>query len=232
VFEAAHGGTLFLDEAGEMSLGLQAKLLRVLVSGELMRVGSNVHRKIDVRIIVATHRDLQRRVREGQFREDLYYRLAVVPIHVPPLRDRKEDIPLLVEHLLELIARELKIARVSISPADLRRLHEYEFPGNVRELRNLLERATILARGGTLHLEGLSHSDAGPTPPQRAVSSVDEWLASVPSDGHVPLRDVVSRLETALIARAMSESDGVVAEAARRLGISRSDLAYKIRRRG
>jgi DNA-binding NtrC family response regulator len=230
VFEAAHGGTLFLDEAGEMSLALQAKLLRVLASGEVMRVGSNVHRRADVRIIVATHRDLPQRVRDGHFREDLYYRLAVVPLHVPPLRVRKSDIPLLVDHLLELVARELKIDPVAISPEDMRQLCDYDFPGNVRELRNLLERATILARGRTLHLEGLPGSVGVPAPARGSVASVEEWLAAAPSDGEPPFRELVSRLEKTLITRAMTASDGVVAEAARRLGISRSDLVYKLRR--
>jgi DNA-binding NtrC family response regulator len=232
VFEAAHGGTLFLDEAGEMSLALQAKLLRVLVTGELVRVGSTVHRRVDVRVVAATHRDLRQRIADGLFREDLYYRIAVVPIQVPALRERKEDIPLLVEHLLSLIARELKIGPVSISPLDLRRLVDYDFPGNIRELRNLLERATILARGEHLQLEGLPIPAATPSPSPQPERSVEDWLASAPGEGRVALRELVAGLERTMIARAMAASDGVVAEAARNLGISRSDLAYKLRRLG
>ena len=137
-FEAGDGGTLFLDEAGEMSLALQAKLLRVLTDRKIVRVGSRSPRAVDVRLVLATHRDLRQRVQEGSFREDLYYRVAVVPVEMPPLRVRPDDIPALVERFLTDAARELKVPRHTLAPAALRKLQQYPFPGNIRELRNLI----------------------------------------------------------------------------------------------
>ena len=145
VFEVAHEGTLFLDEAAEMSLAAQAKLLRVLTDGQVTRLGSTKPRHTDVRLLVATNRDLKRRVQEGRFREDLYYRLAVVPLTVPPLRDRREDIPELCALLLAQAARDLKTPARTISAGAMRTLLSYDFPGNIRELRNLIERACILS---------------------------------------------------------------------------------------
>lgn len=222
LFEAAHNGTLFLDEAGEMSLSLQAKLLRVLNDGQIMRVGAVTPRKVDVRIIVATHRDLETRVREGLFREDLYYRLAVVPLDVPPLRQRAEDIPALVDYFLRITARELKTNERTISPIALAKLRSYQFPGNVRELRNLVERASILASGDILQPDDfqiLSESSeaASPKPALPAGATLAEYLESI---------------ERVLIVDALAESGGTQAVAARRLGISRSDIAYKIRKHG
>ncbi|MBK8149289.1 MAG: sigma-54-dependent Fis family transcriptional regulator [Acidobacteria bacterium] len=215
LFEAAHRGTLFLDEAGEMSLNLQAKLLRVLTEGQLTRVGATTPRSVDVRIIVATHRDLLERVKRGEFREDLYYRLAVVPLVVPPLRDRREDIPTLVRYLLGTTSRELKVPEREISRAALDKLCRYDFPGNVRELRNLIERANILATGAE-------------------ISAADFYLQAAgepaPENGAVDLPRSVEAFERALIVNALESAKGVQAEAARRLGISRSDLAYKIKK--
>src|SRR6516165_4722010 len=145
LFEAAHEGTLFLDEAGEMSLAAQAKLLRILTDGQLLRVGSTQPRKVDVRLLAATHRDLLQRVHEGLFREDLFYRLAVVPIPIPPLRQRREDIPGLCDLFLNQVALDLKLPRRRLSREALAKLQRYDFPGNVRELRNLIERAAILS---------------------------------------------------------------------------------------
>ncbi len=147
LFEAAHESTLFLDEAGEMSAAAQAKLLRVLVDGQVQRVGSTRERKVDVRVLAATHRNLHERVRQGLFRADLYYRLAGFPIHMPPLRERKEDISGLCDLLSSQIAKDLKIQPLRLSSAVLEKLKAYSFPGNIRELRNLLERAHILAKG-------------------------------------------------------------------------------------
>jgi DNA-binding NtrC family response regulator len=226
VFEAADGGTLFLDEAGEMSLPLQAKLLRVLVTGEFVRVGSNKLKQVDVRLVVATHRDLQQRVREGLFREDLYYRLAVVPLEVPPLRLRKEDIPILAEELLAQVSRELKIPAPSLSPGALEKLSGYDFPGNVRELRNLLERSAILVRGRPIEAADLPLARSASRQSQSEPFS--EWIASLPPD--LDLRAQILEVEKALVARALANSDDVAAQAARKLGLSRSDLAYKLRR--
>jgi len=144
LFEAANEGTLFLDEAGEMSLAAQAKLLRVLTDGQVLRVGSTRPRRVDVRVVVATHRNLEQRVKEGLFREDLFYRLAVVPIHLPPLRDRRDDIPGLSDVFCHQVATELKMPRRRLTSAALEKLQQYRFPGNLRELRNLIERAYIL----------------------------------------------------------------------------------------
>ncbi len=220
LFEAAHEGTLFLDEAGEMALPLQAKLLRVLMDGEVVRVGSTAARKVDVRILVATHRDLPKRVEEGLFRQDLYYRLAVVPLEIPPLRERAEDIPLLVEHFLDVVAKDLKVPRRRIDPAALDGLVHYAFPGNVRELRNLIERAYILSGDGDLtpaSFPSIRTPVAGPAPGDTIPEGMD-------------LRRTLESVERRLLAGALEAAGGVQAEAARRLGISRSDMAYKLKK--
>lgn len=152
-FELAHEGTLFLDEVGEIPLGLQSKLLRVLQEGTFERVGDERTRNTDVRIIAATNRDLKREVDEGRFREDLYYRLNVFPIEVPPLRKRKEDIPLLAVHFLELTARKLNHPKPKLSQANMNQLQTYDWPGNVRELQNLIERAVITSQSNKLHFD-------------------------------------------------------------------------------
>lgn len=223
LFEAADHGTLFLDEAGEMSLGLQAKLLRVLTDGQFLRVGATVPRTVDVRVIVATHRDLQERVKEGHFREDLYYRLAVVPIEIPPLRNRREDIPVLVDFLIKQVSRELKVSPRTIDPEAIAKLTSYSFPGNVRELRNLVERACILASGDIISSDDLvlasnkASTDGDPNTAEELPPNVD-------------LPEYLDSIESRLIQKAVQDSNGVQAEAARRLGISRSDIAYKIKK--
>ncbi len=153
LFEAAHEGTLFLDEVAEMSPAAQSKLLRVLANGEIQRVGSTATRKVDVRVLAATHRDLRERVRDGLFREDLFYRLAVVPIQLPPLRERREDIEELCRVFSSRIAREMKVPCKPLSQDALKKLETYNFPGNVRELGNLLERALILGQHPELQPE-------------------------------------------------------------------------------
>src|SRR5579863_7513259 len=145
LFEAAHEGTLFLDEVAEMSPAAQAKLLRVVTDGQVLRVGSTRPRRVDVRVLVATHRNLEQRVKEGLFREDLFYRLAVVPIHLPPLRDRRDDIRGLSDMFCHHVALELKMPRRRLTPLALEKLRLYRFPGNLRELRNMIERAYILS---------------------------------------------------------------------------------------
>ena len=224
LFEAAHQGTLFLDEAGEMSLGLQAKLLRVLTDGSILRVGSTVPRKVDVRIIVATHRDLRSRVGEGLFREDLYYRLAVVPLEVPPLRERREDVPVLVEFMLEAISRDLKIKKKRIQKTALEKLMRYDFPGNVRELRNLVERACILASGDEIVPDDFLLQVDG------KLRAAEESIQTENLPDAINLPQVLENLEKHLIQKALIKAGGVQAEAARNLGISRSDLAYKIKK--
>lgn len=223
LFEAANHGTLFLDEAGEMSLGLQAKLLRVLTDGQFLRVGGTVPRTVDVRVIVATHRNLQERVKEGLFREDLYYRLAVVPIEIPPLRDRKADVPVLVDVLIKQVSRELKVSPRIVSPDAIAKLMSYSFPGNVRELRNLVERACILASGDVISSEDLvlaSTSDS--------FDPLNSTAEELPPN--IDLPKFLDSIESRLIKRALHDAGGIQAEAARRLGISRSDIAYKIKK--
>ena len=229
LFEAAHEGTLFLDEAGEMSLAAQAKLLRIVTDGQLVRVGSTRPRTVDVRVLVATHRDLQKRVGEGLFREDLYYRLAVVPIHLPPLRDRQHDIPMLCEIFSRQVAADLNQPARSISPQAIENLKQYRFPGNLRELRNLIERAYILSSDGEIGVEhfpvpqGASATVIGnghkPGPPTPTAESFD-------------LTEFLEKTEKDLILRTLSATGGAQAEAARRMGLSRSALAYKLNKYG
>jgi DNA-binding NtrC family response regulator len=222
LFEAAHEGTLFLDEVAEMSLAAQAKLLRVLTDGQIVRLGTTSPRQVNVRVIAATHRDLQQWVRELRFREDLYYRLAVLPLAIPPLRQRREDIPALCGLFFEQVAAELKQPQRRLAPAALERLQAYDFPGNVRELRNLIERACILSSSPEIGAEHFPVTAGAPDHRQPAAA----WLDSLP--GSIDLRQLLSETEKNLLARALRLSQGSQAEAARRLGLSRSDLAYKL----
>jgi DNA-binding NtrC family response regulator len=228
LFEAANEGTLFLDEVAEMSAAAQAKLLRVLASGEIQRVGSTTTRKVDVRVLAATHRDLQGRIREGLFREDLYYRLAVVPVHLPPLRQRQEDLDELCHHLCLKIAEEMKVVPRPISPEALTKLKTYDFPGNIRELRNLLERALILGRTPELQPDDfhLAAAASAPGRPPGGELTVEQLAILLPK--RLDLREVMARFERALLERALEMTNGVQAEAARHLEISRSDLGYKV----
>jgi DNA-binding NtrC family response regulator len=225
LFEAAHEGTLFLDEAGEMSPATQAKLLRVLTDGKVLRVGSTKPRDVDVRVLVATHRDLEERARQGTFRQDLYYRLAVIPIPLPPLRQRQEDIPGLCELFCRGVSRELKVPMRRISAKALEKLRRYAFPGNIRELRNLIERALILSVASELGPDDfpLPRTD-GKTDSEHDGSLT--WMAAMPESVH--LREFLEEVEKGLILRALKSSNGVQAEAARRLQLSRSDLSYKV----
>ncbi len=175
-FETAEGGTLFLDEIGEVPLEMQAKLLRVLQEKRYERVGDDRTRQADVRLIAATNRDLKKAVAAGRFREDLYYRLHVFPIHVTTLKERKDDIPLLAKHFVELSVKELRCPKPKLTRAAVNRLQHYDWPGNIRELRNVIERAVILARGGPLHFD-LPATVAAPPPVTAAPKAGD---ASVP----------------------------------------------------
>jgi two-component system nitrogen regulation response regulator NtrX len=215
-FEEAHGGTLFLDEVGDLSPRAQTKLLRVLEGGEFSRVGGNRTIKVDVRVVAATNRDLAERVRAGHFREDLYFRLAVIPMTVPPLRERAEDIPLLIEHFAAQIATETrgKAKRFTSGAVDL--LRRYPFPGNVRELRNLVERLIIMT--------------AGPTVDPDRVSSVLPRNEAVPATPR-RLGDAVREFERDQIEAALS-AEGTVTKAAERLGLERSHLYKKMKKLG
>ena len=229
LFEAAHEGTLFLDEVAEMSPAAQAKLLRVLANGEIQRVGSTTLRKVDVRVLAATHRDLQARVHSGQFREDLFYRLAVVPIQLPPLRERREDIEDLCQMLCARIAKEMKVPSKQVSLGAVEKLSSYAFPGNIRELANLLERALILVRDLELQPEDFPlQSGAAPSKRLGTEVTIEQLAAQLPEQ--LDLREMLAKLERSLIERAIDSSGGVQAVAARHLGLSRSDLGYKLGR--
>ncbi len=227
-FELAHGGTLFLDEVGDLPPEVQVKLLRVLQEGELERVGGVETIKVDVRLISATHRDLERMVAEGKFREDLYYRLNVFPVFLPPLRDRPEDIALLCEHFIQSFARRAGKAVRGVERAALAALTSYPWPGNVRELENVIERAVILAKGGELAAADL---DFGRRP-----AAAPPAAAAAPSAGDgEPGRTLYRRLseqERQEIVAAVDRAQGNIAHAARALGINRSTLYYRMRKHG
>jgi DNA-binding NtrC family response regulator len=225
LFEAADGGTLFLDEAGEMSMAAQAKLLRVLTDGQVLRVGSTQLRSVNVRVLVATHRDLHQRVQEGLFREDLYYRLAVVPIQLPPLRERREDFPGLCELLSRRVAQDLKVTYRKLSSKALSILESYLFPGNVRELRNLIERAYILSSADEIGPESFPVA-AGSQANWERIQKPGDWTACIP-EVH-DLRAFLTQTEKAVLERALAAANGAQAEAARRIGLSRSDFGYKM----
>lgn len=227
-FELADGGTLFLDEVGDLPLDVQVKLLRVLQEREFERVGGAETIKVDVRVISATHRDLERLIADGRFREDLYYRLNVFPITLPPLRDRTNDIPLLVEHFVQKYAQSTgKMVRGADAQATAM-LSSYPWPGNVRELENVIERALILATGNTLSAGDLDFGI------RRAVSApaavADPGSGSLDSGRSLYKR--LSEQERNEIVSAVDRAQGNIAHAARALGINRSTLYYRMRKHG
>lgn len=230
LFEAAHEGTLFLDEAGEMSLAAQAKLLRVLTDGQVLRVGSTRPRRVDVRVLVATHRNIEQRVKEGQFREDLFYRLAVVPIHLPPLRDRRDDVAGLSDVFCHQVATELKMPRRRLSSDALQKLQQYRFPGNLRELKNLIERAYILSSNQEIGADDLPIGQREAATSGNGSSHVAGL--SIPFSDSFDLTGVLEKTEKELIVRTLTSTHGAQAEAARRMGLSRSALAYKLTKYG
>jgi two-component system response regulator HydG len=218
-FELAHSGTLFLDEIGDITPGTQVKLLRVLQERQFERVGGEQTLTVDVRVIAATHRNLLELVEEGTFRRDLYYRLHIIPIQLPPLRERGEDIILLARHFLQRICSNMGRPLLPLTPDAEETLRHYTWPGNVRELENILERAVVLAEGEALDVRDL---------PVAAVQSTP----AAPSAGAETLDEMLDRLEKAAIERAMTEARGVKMEAARRLGIKASALYYKLEKYG
>ncbi len=227
-FELANGGTLFLDEIGDMSLDLQVKLLRVLEENEFERVGGCTTIKTNVRIIAATHRNLEEAVEQGRFREDLYYRLYVIPITVAPLRERKADIPLLAHHFLKLL-NEKKGARVSgLSEQTVKLMVAYSWPGNVRELRNLVERLVVLVREGEVYPRDLPAKMRDVAFDEQEEES-DVPTAELPEEG-ICLTTAVSEFEKALIAKSLQRANGVKKSAARLLKIKRTTLVEKIKR--
>jgi transcriptional regulator with PAS, ATPase and Fis domain len=222
--EQAHRGTLFLDEVGTMSPALQAKLLRVLQEREFERVGDSHTVKIDVRVIAATHSDLAKMVAEGSFREDLFYRLNVIPVHMPPLRERREDIPLLVQHFLERLSVESGRPAITVSQEAIRRLMAYAWPGNVRQLENAIERALAFSKGrAQLDVQDLAPDiQSQPDAPGEA----DGWF---PEEG-IDFDRYVEAIELSLIRRSLERTQGNKRQAARLLNLKRTTLIEKLKR--
>lgn len=221
-FEAANGGTIFLDEIGETSLSFQAKLLHVTQNKTFIPVGSDKLKRVNVRIIAATNRNLKKMVDKGTFREDLYYRLNVVDINIPPLRERKDDIILLIHKFLEKHRKKNNVD-YQISDNLINVLVNYDWPGNVRELESAIERAVILSKDGYLTFDGL------PQQIQDAAPRYDETL-SERSDQEQTLPEKLEEIERNIILKALDDSNGKYALAARKLGISRQSLLYKIKK--
>ncbi|MBD93865.1 MAG: DNA-binding response regulator [Acidobacteria bacterium] len=224
-FEIADRGTLFLDEVGTMSVALQAKLLRVLQERELERIGDTRTIKIDVRVIAATNADLPQLVQDGLFREDLYYRLNVIPIGLPPLRERREDIPLLVRHFVNRLSQQQTPAReVTVTQEAMRRMMAYGWPGNIRQLENAVERA--LALGGER-----TQIDVEDLPPElKNSAALEQPVAVTLPDGGVELPAFIANIERGLISQALNETDGNKQRAAQLLGLKRTTLVEKVRR--
>jgi transcriptional regulator with GAF, ATPase, and Fis domain len=226
LFEEAQGGTIFLDEVGELPLPVQVKLNRALQEKEIRRVGDNLPVKVDVRVIAATHRDLRAEVQAGRFREDLFYRLHVFPVRLPPLRERREDIPLLAAHFLEKHARAYRRELAGLDPEALRTLTGYPWPGNVRELENAIERAVAVASGAELKL--------GDLPPE--VRGAQEGALPAEVLAQMPYREAVDiardRISRDYLVALMREFGGNVTHAAERAGMERESLHRLLRRYG
>ncbi len=221
-FELAHGGTLFLDEIGELSHDMQVKLLRVLQERKIERVGGGEEIDVDIRIVTATNKDLQEEVQKGTFREDLYYRLNVVHIQLPPLRERREDVPLLASHFAGKVAREQGVERRAFSTEAMDYLSGYEWPGNIRQLENVVERCMVLASGEMITVEDLPQEIRDEE--TQLKSAVD--LLPVKLD----LADTLEKIEAALIRRALVRTDFVQVKAAEMLNVSKSLLQYKLKK--
>jgi two-component system NtrC family response regulator len=219
-FEQADEGSIFLDEIGDLSPALQSKLLRVLQEKEIERVGSNQTIKIDVRVIAATNRNLEEAIRKGAFREDLYYRLNVVTLSLPPLRERKEDVPILIDHFLKKYSRENKKEVFSLTKEAKDLLLHYDYPGNVRELENIMERAVVLSRGETLTSQDL---------PLNLRESKSETAPEKSREGG-SLPETLETLERQLIQSALERSGGIQTRAAEELGINERVLRYKMKK--
>ena len=235
-FEQADGGTLFLDEIGDMPVELQTRLLRVLSDGEFYRVGGQTPVRVDVRVIAATHQDLERRVREGLFREDLFHRLNVIRVHVPPLRERGGDVPLLARHFLEAAARELRVEPKHLRPEVEAYLAGLEWPGNVRQLENTCRWLTVMATGREIHLEDLpvelrQQAEDGGRPGWEA--ELRRWAQGRLAQGEGGLlEDALPLLERTLVETALAHTGGRRQDAARLLGWGRNTLTRKLKELG
>ena len=227
-FELAHGGTIFLDEIGELSLGLQVKLLRVLQERSFERVGGTRTIDVDVRVVAATNQDLELAVQQKRFREDLYYRLNVIPVTVPPLRERRSDIPQLVNHFLERLNHGKQTAMTSCSPDAMACLMEYHWPGNIRELENMIERLAVLSQSGTIEVSDL------PERLQRRSVTAEPIAPRVISfsDQGVNLSREIEQFENRLIVGALRHANGITSKAAQLLHVNRTTLVEKMKRKG
>lgn len=227
-FELAHGGTIFLDEIGELSLGLQVKLLRVLQERSFERVGGTRTIDVDVRVVAATNQDLELAVQQKRFREDLYYRLNVIPVTIPPLRERRSDIPQLVNHFLERLSRGKQTTATGCSTDAMARLMEHHWPGNIRELENMIERLAVLSQSETIEVSDL------PERLQRRPISADQneerFIAF--GDQGVNLSQEIEQLENRLIAGALRQANGITSKAAQLLQVNRTTLVEKMKRKG
>jgi DNA-binding NtrC family response regulator len=226
-FEVAHGGTLFLDEIGDMSLSAQAKVLRALQTGEVTRVGSEKAFTVDVRVVAATNKELPAEVREGTFREDLFFRLAVVPLRAPALRERLEDVPLLAERFLQLACRENGLRPKPVEPGVYRLLQQHRWPGNVRELRNLCERMAIMSGDRVTEADVPAEVGPRPAPPPGAGGTAD-----LSRYGEVGLRELRDLVERDYILQKLEEHDWNITQAAQALGVERTNLHKKIKQHG
>ena len=223
-FELAHRGSFFLDEIGDLPLDLQAKLLRALQEREFQRVGGSETIRVDVRVIAATNVSLMERVREGRFREDLYYRLNVVPMHIPPLRDRRDDIPLLVEHFVHRICEQERMAVKQVSADALTELVRNPWPGNVRQLENSIEMAVVLSGDR----EMLIPSDFALAAAGAEVKLNEDRLLPLPEEG-LDFEATIGRIELNLLQQALERAQGNKKAAADMLGLKRTTLAAKLR---
>jgi two-component system response regulator PilR (NtrC family) len=231
LFQAASGGTLFMDEIGDMSLTMQVKLYRVLQEGKVRPLGSTEESDVDVRVIAATNKNLEKEITEGRFREDLFYRLCVIPIHLPPLRERREDIPLLAREFLERFSKSMVKKIAGIEPEAMRRLEMYDWPGNVRELENTLERAVALENGSRITAEAL---------PERIRNHFQESVGHASHNGNgnnlpdegLNLEEHLQQIERSFLLAAMERSRGVRTRAARLLKMSYRSFRHSAKKYG
>ena len=226
LFEAAHGGTLFLDEIGELPVPMQVKLLRVLQERKVKTVGGTQEKEVDVRVVAATNRDLEAEVEKGTFRQDLFYRLNVIQLRLPPLRERREDIPILVDHFVRKFAAEHGRKISGVDPDAMSALVNHSFPGNVRELENLIERAVTLAPADRIPLDTL--------PTLNSLSTAQPHLGPEPAlpEAGMDLEKVVEDFERGIIIKALERTGGNRTEAARLLGVTFRSLRYRLSKLG
>ncbi|HXZ19005.1 MAG TPA: sigma-54 dependent transcriptional regulator [Candidatus Acidoferrales bacterium] len=229
LFQAAHGGTLFMDEIGNMTLTMQVKLYRVLQEGKVRPLGSTEENDVDVRVIAATNKDFEKEIAEGRFREDLYYRLSVIPIHLPALRERREDIPLLARHFLERFRKAMDKPIEGIAPEALRRLESYDWPGNVRELENTLERAVALESGKLISTEVLPDKIKGVS--HDAAAAGDHRGVAIPADG-IDLERFLAGEERSYLLAALEKAGGVRTRAAEILRMSYRSFRHSAKKHG